>query len=127
MILTKAELIASLHGEVRILLHLISKVEPPMLDYRPTPKQRSMLELLQYLTLVGPIHMRGALAPAFDIDAWRAEWTAGEATAKMLNLDAIRDSIASQPALYETMLGGCTNERLRGEIAMFGHTASRGS
>jgi hypothetical protein len=39
-ILTKDELRSSLENEVRILLHLISKVEPRMLDYRPTPKQR---------------------------------------------------------------------------------------
>jgi hypothetical protein len=47
MILTKDELIRSLENDVRILSHLTSKVEPGMLDYRPTPKQRSMLELLQ--------------------------------------------------------------------------------
>src|SRR5437870_408458 len=45
MILTTPELIATLQHEVRILLHLARKVEPPMLDYRPTPKQRSALEL----------------------------------------------------------------------------------
>lgn len=44
MVLTKDELITSLQNEVRILLHLASKVEPAKLDYRPTAKQRSMLE-----------------------------------------------------------------------------------
>ena len=43
-ILTKSELIASLQNEVRILLHLCSKIEPQMLDYRPTPKQRSTMD-----------------------------------------------------------------------------------
>ena len=38
MVLTKSELIASLHNEVRILLHLVSKVDRTKLDYRPTPK-----------------------------------------------------------------------------------------
>ncbi len=45
MVLTKTELIASLQHEVRILTHLCSKVRPEMLDYRPTPKQRSTIEL----------------------------------------------------------------------------------
>ena len=48
MVLTKSELIASLQNEVRILLHLASKIDRGMLDYRPTPKQRSIIELLQY-------------------------------------------------------------------------------
>ena len=52
MVLTKSELIASLQNESRILLHLAGKVEPQMRDYRPTPKQRSALELLQYLSIM---------------------------------------------------------------------------
>ncbi len=47
MVLTKNELIQSLQHEVGILLHLSSKVGPAKLDYRPTPKQRSLLELLR--------------------------------------------------------------------------------
>ena len=46
MVLTKAELLTSLQKEARILGHLADKVEPAMVDYRPTPKQRSSLELL---------------------------------------------------------------------------------
>ena len=49
MVLTRDELIASLQHEVRILVHLCSKIDPSMLDYRPTPKQRSTMELLRYL------------------------------------------------------------------------------
>ena len=41
--LTKDEVIAQLQKEVRILLHLASKIERSQLDYRPTPKQRSTI------------------------------------------------------------------------------------
>ena len=41
MVLTKAELLTSLQKESRILGHLADKVVPSMVDYRPTPKQRS--------------------------------------------------------------------------------------
>ena len=54
MVLTKEELIASLQNEVRILVHLAGKVDTSKLDYRPTPKQRSTLELLQYMADHGP-------------------------------------------------------------------------
>ena len=53
MALTKEELIGSLQNEVRILQHLCTKIEPTMVDYRPTPKQRSTIELLRYLTNMG--------------------------------------------------------------------------
>ena len=55
MVMTKPELIASLQNEVRILLHLAGKFEPGMRDYRPTPTQRSAFELLQYLSIMGPV------------------------------------------------------------------------
>ena len=51
MVLTKDELIAALQKEVRILLHLTSKIDRAQLDYRPSAKQRSTLELLRYLYL----------------------------------------------------------------------------
>ena len=70
MVLTKSELIASLQHEVRILLHLISKIEPTTLDYRPTPKQRSIFELLRYLSLMGPMLVKFAKSGAFDPAAW---------------------------------------------------------
>ena len=55
MVLTQNELIGALQHEVNILQHLCSKVEPSMLTYRPTPKQRSTRELLDYLAVMGPV------------------------------------------------------------------------
>jgi hypothetical protein len=127
MVLTKNELISALQGEVRLLLHLASKVDAAKLDYRPTPKQRSLLELLQYLTFMGPIHLRGVMAGVFDMDAWRSAWTAGEATAKAMNLEEAKDAIGKQAALFAELLGPCSDAGLRAEIEMFGRKASRGS
>src|SRR6188474_611046 len=70
MALTKDELISSLQNEVRILQHLCTKIEPTMLDYRPTPKQRSTLELLRYLTNMGPELVKGTKKGAFDVESW---------------------------------------------------------
>ena len=72
MVLTKSEIIASLQHEVRILLHLASKIDRSQLEYRPTPKQRSTIELLQYLTVMGPGLVRAAKAGTFDSAAWAA-------------------------------------------------------
>ena len=127
MVLTKDELIRSLQEEVRILLHLASKIDPATLDYRPTEKQRSLLELLQYLTIMGPIHARAVRAGSLDMDAWRAVWNDGEAAAKAMGLDEVKDAIGKQAALFAEVVGSCSDAGLREEIEMFGGKASRGA
>jgi hypothetical protein len=127
MVLTKDELITALEGEVRLWLHLISKVDPAKLDYRPAPKQRSTLELLQYMTIMGPIHLRGVLASTFELDAWRKAWTVGEAAAKVMNPEQVKEAIGKQPALFAELLGSYSDDGLRAEIEMFGSKSSRGA
>ena len=109
MALTKEELLSALRGEVRLLLHLISKVEVAKLDFRPTAKQRSTLELLQYLTIMGPIHTRAIIAGAFDMGAWRTAWSSGEALAKTLNLEQIKDAVGKQSKMFEELLGAMSS------------------
>ena len=92
MVLTKAELIGSLQNEVRILLHLATKLDATSLDYRPTPKQRSSLELLRYLSLMGPQLVRAARTGTFD----PAAWTAAQQQAETRDLNQTLDVIAAQ-------------------------------
>jgi hypothetical protein len=126
-VLSREELISALQHEVRVLLHLASKMEPEMGDYRPSPKQRSTMELLRYLTIMGPIHLRAVLADSFDMEGWRNAWSAGEANAKGLSLDEVKTAIGQQAALFAELLGACSDSQLRAEITMFGRRASRGS
>ena len=127
IILTKDELIHALQNEVRILLHLISKVDPATLDYRLSPKQRSLLELLQYLVFMPEVHMRAALADSFSLAGFQTAWQAGDATAKAMNLAQITEAIGRQRALIEELLSPCSDADLRAQIEMFGNKASRGS
>jgi hypothetical protein len=127
MVLTKEELIGRLQHEVRILLHLISKVDPAKLEYRPTPKQRSLLELLQYLTVFVPIHLRTIEAGVLDLDAWRNAWRLEEPAARKRNLAEIKDAIAQQPDLFSELVESLTDDELRTEMEMFGNKGSRGS
>jgi hypothetical protein len=123
MVLTKSELIASLQNEVRILLHLASKVEPTMVDYRPSPKQRSTLELLRYLSIMGPELVKAAKGGGFDVPAWTAAKTVADAR----DFEQTVAAIAAQSAEYEQLIGGMSDEELRGEIDMFGRSTSRGA
>jgi hypothetical protein len=123
MVLTKEELIGSLQNEVRILLHLAGKIDAAQVDYRPSPKQRSILELLQYLSYMGPALLPGITAGSFDV----AAWTAAEAAAKEMNLDQVLLEIAKQSALYAETLGAYSDADFRGEMDMFGRKSTRGS
>ena len=127
MVLTKQELVGKLEHEVRILLHLVSKVDPAKLGYRPTPKQRSLLELLQYLTVFVAIHLRTINAGVLDLEAWRDAWRNGEAAAQKRNLREIKDALEKQPDLFTELVSSLTDSELRTEMEMFGNKGSRGS
>ena len=47
--ITKKQFLNSFAAEMNIIRHLGTKVEASMLDYRPSEKQRSTLELMNYL------------------------------------------------------------------------------
>ncbi len=126
MVLTKEEAIAALQNEVRVVVHLASKIDPVMLDYRPSAKQRSMLELVQYFVVVAPMQLRTIIAGTFTMDSWRKAWQAEAEAAKAMNLEQAKASIAKQSALFAELLGPCTDADFRVEVEMFGRKATRG-
>src|SRR5262245_51312649 len=119
--LTKDEVIAQLQKEVRILLHLASKIERSNLDYRPTPKQRSTMELLRYLVNMGPQLLRAIKSGTFDVEAWQA----GAAKAGAADFDQVLAMIAAQESEYASLLSSWTEADFRGSIEMFGRSATR--
>jgi len=124
MVLTKPELVSALQNEVRILLHLASKIDRAHLEYRPTPKQRSIVEVLKYLSMMGPALVQAAKAGAFD----GAAWTAAEQAAAAQSYDQTLAAIAAQPATYAALLAGVSDDDLRAEIDPFGAgKSSRGA
>lgn len=123
MVLTKPELIGSLQNEVRVLQHLITKIEPSMVDYRPTPGQRSTLELLKYLNAMGPVLVKSALAGAFDEAAWGAK----AAAVADKDLAGTAAELAKQADEYQQLLGNVPDEAFRKEIEIFGVKGSAGS
>jgi hypothetical protein len=116
MVLTKQELTNSLQNEVRILLHLAGKIDRSKLDYRPTAKQRTTLELLQYLVAMGPMLIRFAKAGAFD----PAAWTVAVNEAKAMNFDQVLGSIEKQQGTYAQLVSEYSDADFRVEIDPFG-------
>ena len=127
MVSTKEELISSLRREVRILVHLAGKVDKSKLDYRPTPKQRSTLELLQYMAIMGPTQVAIIKSGAFNRAALGAAWGPADAAAKAMNFDQAISAIQKQSDEYARLLSGWTEADFRGEIDMFGTKSARGS
>jgi hypothetical protein len=123
MVLSKQELIGSLQHEVRILRHLAGKIDRTKLDYRPTPKQRSTLELLQYLTVMGPELVRATKAGGFD----PAVWTAAEQTAKARDFDRTLEAIGTMSDTYASLLADVSDADFRDQIELFGNKMTRGS
>lgn len=124
MVLTKEELLGSLQNEVRILLHLAGKIDRNQLGYRPTPKQRTTLELLQYLVVMGPMIIRAVKSGAFD----QAAWGVAVAEAKAMNFDQVLGAIEKQRATYTELIGGISDADFRAGIDLFGTgKSSRGA
>ena len=123
MVLTKPELIGSLQNEVRILLHLASKIDRAKLDYRPTPKQRSTIELLQYLSIMGPSLVGVAKVGVFD----PAAWTVVEKSAAARDFDQTLAAIAAHTDTYAKLLGAMSDADFRTEIEIFGSKSTRGA
>jgi len=122
MVLVKSELISQLQKEVDILVHLADKLDRSMLDYRPTAKQRSTIELLRYLSIMGPQLVKGAKGQ-FDVEAWQA--ANKEAAAR--DFDQTMAVIAGQKELYAKELGAWTDADFRSEMTGFdGSKISRG-
>jgi hypothetical protein len=123
MALTKQESISSLQNEVRILMHLTTKIDRAKLDYRPTEKQRSTIELLRYLTCMG----RG-LVPAIQTGAFDgAAWGAAVAAANAKDFDAVLKDLESLAPFYAAEIGKMSEADLATEMELFGNKGSRGS
>lgn len=122
MVLTKDELIGALTHEVNVLRHLITKIDADTVDYRPTPKQRSSIELVRYLVVQGPVLTSAIKAGAFD----GAAWGAAQAEADKADLATLDAMLATHPAWFAEQIGAMTDEELRDTIQLFGGPMSRG-
>ena len=121
--LTKNELIASFRNESRILLHLAGKIDSSYLDFRPTPGQRSTIELLRFLSVNVPGLSRVVRTGKFDPEAW----------ASILNsvhgagLDETVAAIQKQGTEYTEFLSGLSEADFRSDIEVNGNRSSRGA
>lgn len=127
MVLTKDELIAAFQKEVRILVHLISKVDPAKIGYRPSAKQRSVLELVQYMTVMAPAMTESIKGGEFTPEAMGAIWGPRDAASKTLTWEQAVAAVGRQSDEMARMIAPWTDAELRSEVNMFGNNTTRGA
>ena len=126
--LTKEQFLQSVREEIRIMKHLATKVKPGTHDWRPTPPQRSTLELLQYLTYCGTIGIQHAITDSWDhaqgLDAASKSVTpetfAAAMDAQMAHIESLLRPLSDDALLHQdtSMPWGPTTKLGQGLIDM---------
>ncbi|MFI5234539.1 MAG: hypothetical protein ACHQXA_02405 [Gemmatimonadales bacterium] len=105
--ITKDQLAGSMLRECDICLHLHTKLTPAAADYRPSPDQRSTLELLRYLSICG---IAGATCMAKSDWKLFAEFRERPATMSLAEFPAMMERQKKDLAVFFSAL---TDEQLR--------------
>ncbi|MHC4341844.1 MAG: hypothetical protein ACYSX0_16725 [Planctomycetota bacterium] len=109
--ITKEQLLQSMRQETKIIQHLATKVPEGSYDYRPTPAQRSLLELMQYMT-------RMAIVPAaYTV---RRSWEGAEeleAEAERVTPEIFSAEMDRQLAMLEKLFGSIDEEEAKTRAA----------
>ncbi len=105
MIDTKHFLDSCMH-EIRVIKHLATKVPPGGLSYRPTPKQRSTLELLRYLTTCAIVPGRALVAGNWD------EAEALEKASESVTAETFAEAMDAQGQALAALMAGLTSQDL---------------
>ena len=100
--------------EFAIIRHLASKLKDSDMDYRPTPKQRSTLELLQYISMVFD-----TAAEAF-VTGDTSSWTPREEASKSLTLAEFDTTMGAQELAFHAWFRQLSAEQFTEETDFWG-------
>lgn len=110
---TKENLIASIKNDFRIIKHLVEKITPEMLSYRPTEKQRSTLELLQYTAVAFSLTAQAIYKNNTDVYAVMKEQS------EKINLENFNDMLDIEEKEIIDILNQSTDEEMGAVINMY--------
>ena len=111
--ITKDELLHSFLRECDICVHLYHKIPAGSLSYRPTPGQRTLLELLQYMSYMTAGFVK------MVVDGDRELYKAGEDAGATLNAQDFPAAMEEQKALIRQIFSTLSDERLsEGRVQM---------
>ncbi|MBA2479598.1 MAG: hypothetical protein H0V44_02970 [Planctomycetes bacterium] len=103
---TKAQLLDSMRHETHVIKHLVGKIHADKLEYRPSPAQRSTIELLRYLTTCASVSATFALTGTWEHAA------AADKRASHLRLEDIPKAMDDQLAAIDRQFAGIDDAEL---------------
>ncbi|HEU4569931.1 MAG TPA: hypothetical protein VFS07_05110 [Gemmatimonadales bacterium] len=109
--ITKAQFLASLQHECDVAVHLHTKLSPDSFGYRPSPTQRTTLELLQYLGTIGI----GA-ATCMVAGDWK-RFAPFTERAKQMRAEEFPAAMARQKEELTALIEGLTDAQLATQMA----------
>lgn len=116
--ITKEQYIQALTNEFRIIKHLAEKVTPEQLSHKPTEPQRTLQELMHYLTSIFVAAADGIATG--DGNAYK-KYFGGETT----TLENFIELMTKEEEKVRVFFEPLTEEQLAEEITMWGRTQSR--
>jgi hypothetical protein len=115
--ITKEQFIQSLVHELEIIKHLAEKIDATKLDYRPTAKQRSTLELLKYM---GQMISTGIKAHIAGSEAMYMELAKSQ---EGITFENFLQKVDEQIAVVKNDVGALTEEDFGKVATIWGNTA----
>lgn len=112
--ITKEQYIKSFVKELEIIKHLAEKITPEMLEYRPSPKQRSTLELIQYLG-----HISATAILSF-VDPVNNSYMELAKAKDLVTFENFISKIDEQIKIVNEQVSVLTPEQLDSEVSFFG-------
>ena len=112
--ITKKQFLQSFIKEIEIIRHLGTKITPEMLEYRPSDKQRTMLDLMNYLGRIFDIGVTANIAGDSKMYMTLSEQAP---VVTLSNFDLV---MQMQIKSIEEKIEALTDEDLAKEIEIFG-------
>lgn len=116
--ITKEQYLDSLALEVNIIKHLAEKIQPEQLSHKPTEAQRSLTELMHYLTYILIAGTDGAVTG--DADAWKKYTDAPAATLE--NFSTLMDEEMEK---VKSLISPLSPDELKEEVKVWGRNQSK--
>lgn len=111
---TKQNFIDSVLNDIRIIKHLAEKLPAESIDFRPTPTQRTVGELLQYLSYVAATTSQAILEGDMSIYGPASE------QAKSVTIENFSSAMDKEVEKFKAVMERFSEEDLQGEINMYG-------
>ena len=106
LMINQDQFIGSIAHNTQVITHLMSKITPDELDYRPGENMRTMLELLQYLTVCGIGPARSLIEGSWDVAQGLV------AAANELKFGEIQPALENQLEDMTSLIKGVSQEDL---------------